>query len=131
MAAVEMDTTVFFRQHLNSPELTGTQATRSHHTPTTFVVPLLGPWTEAICLVVVLAFAATEIPFICCQIAAPRIFAELGSKCIWHELHLRVPVPPFDVQRRIVGVYARQIHKVCLVASFPDGHGIFAVPDSF
>jgi hypothetical protein len=71
---------------------------------------LLGPEKgEAICLEVVLAFAATEIPFICCQIAAPRIFAEPAFKCIWHEVHLRVPIPLFYVQRRIVEVYARQI----------------------
>ena len=63
----------------------------------------------AICLEVVLAFAATEIPFICCQVFAPRILAETVFLDLWHEVHLRIPIPPWPTQCRIVDVYARQI----------------------
>ena len=91
------------------------------HTPATFAMLLLGPQrVKAVCLEVVLAFAATEIPFICRQIAAPWIFARPVFTCIWHEVHLRVPIRLFDVQQRIVEVYVRQIphrqiRRLCLL----------------
>jgi len=66
---------------------------------------------EAVCFEVVLAFAATEIPFICCQIAAPRIFAAPAFKWIWDEIHFRVAIPLFDVQRRVVEVYLLHFPK--------------------
>ena len=71
---------------------------------------LLGPGrVEAVYIEVVLAFAATEIPFICCQVAAPRIFAQPACKWIWDEIHFRVAIAPFDVQRRVVAVHTRHV----------------------